>query len=79
MLSVERCHRRSVEVLSSSRPRQDSPAAWEDERVERHTLHVSGTRMSLATEARFVSEQQLHDAVAEFPELIPTTDSDWAD
>jgi hypothetical protein len=27
--------------------------------------------MSLATEARFVSEQQLHDAVAEFPELIP--------
>ncbi len=27
--------------------------------------------MSLATEARFVSEQQLHDAIAAYPELIP--------
>jgi len=27
--------------------------------------------MSLATEERFVSEQQLHDAIARFPELIP--------
>ena len=27
----------------------------------------------------FVSEQRLHDAVAEFPEPIRTTDSDWAD
>jgi hypothetical protein len=39
--------------------------------MDRHALYVSADGMSLATEARFVSEQQLHDAIAEFPELIP--------
>ena len=58
-------------MVTWPRVRAAPPAGWEDERVERHALHVSGTTMSLATEARFVSEQQLHDAVAEFPELIP--------
>jgi hypothetical protein len=43
----------------------------EDGDVERHALYVSSDGMSLATESRFVSEEQLHDAVAEFPELIP--------
>lgn len=48
-------------------------ASWRcnDVEVVRHVLYVSGDQMSLATEARFVSEQALHDAVATFPELIP--------
>ena len=75
-----RTHRSSVVgagrpvTMSSRDPRvraPATPATWEDQRVERHALDVSGTRMSLATEARFVSEQQLHDAVAEFPETHP--------
>jgi hypothetical protein len=39
--------------------------------MERRALYVSGEAMSLATEERFLSEQQLHDAVAAYPELIP--------
>lgn len=39
--------------------------------MERRALYVLGESMSLATEQRFVSEQQLHDAVAAYPELIP--------
>jgi hypothetical protein len=39
--------------------------------VERRALYVSGEAMSLATEERFVSEEQLHNAVAAYPEMIP--------
>jgi hypothetical protein len=39
--------------------------------VNRHALYVSTDGMSLATEARFLLERELHDAVASFPELIP--------
>jgi hypothetical protein len=39
--------------------------------MDRHALYVTGDGMSLAREARFASEQQLHDAIALYPERIP--------